>query len=185
MERWRPVKGYEGVFEVSNMGNIRSFTRIVKRSGNRGDLTVKGRLMRTPISKHYGGYKAVCFNYYDDDGKRRVTHKLVHRIVAEAFIPNPENKPEVNHIDGNKLNCCVENLEWVTRKENARHAQDTGLYVQMKGEKHGKHKLTESDVLAIRKLISDGVVMRVIAEQFNVAIGTIANIKHKRNWAWL
>ena len=55
----------------------------------------------------------------------------------------------------------------------------------MKGEKHGKHKLKESDVLAIRKLISDDVVMRVIAEQFNVAIGTIADIKHKRNWAWL
>lgn len=185
MEEWRPVKGYEGSFEVSNMGNIRSITRVVNRGGVRGTLTVKGKMMRTPISKHYGGYKSVCFNQYDADGKRHVRHYLVHRLVAEAFIPNTENKPEVNHIDGNKLNCCVDNLEWVTRKENAQHAQNTGLYVQQYGENHGRHILTENDVREIRKMLADGMYMREVAEKFGVAIGTISCIKRKRNWAWL
>lgn len=185
MEEWRPVKGFEGSFEVSNIGRIRSITRVVPRPGIRGNLTVQGRPMRTPISKHYGGYKSVCFNQYDDKGVRHVRHYLVHRLVAEAFIPNPENKPEVNHKDGNKLNCDVSNLEWVTHKENLKHACNTGLHTPNLGEQHGRHILTETDVLTIRTLLANGVPAVDIAKQYGVSNGTIYDIKHRRNWAWL
>lgn len=77
------------------------------------------------ISTH--GYRVVSLSTLDNRGLPRFEKGPVHRLVAQAFIPNPENKPQVNHIDGNKQNNCVENLEWVTNKENYEHARRTGL----------------------------------------------------------
>lgn len=109
-EIWKDVVGYEGFYKVSNLGNIISCRRNYK----------EGVKYITPFNN--GGYDRVTF-------VTNWKHKnlLVHRIVAEAFIPNPENKPDVNHIDGNKHNNCVNNLEWATRKENVNHAISSGL----------------------------------------------------------
>lgn len=106
-EEWRPVKGYEGFYEVSNKGNVRSLDR------KSGRYVRKGRWLRPFLVPDENGYKHVCLSAY---GVRE--QKAVHRLVAEAFVRNPDNKPQVNHIDENKLNNTADNLEWVTQQEN-------------------------------------------------------------------
>lgn len=107
-EEWRPVKGYEGRYEVSNMGRVKSL------------YASKDIILKQPI--HPDGYARVSFS--KDEA---CSCKLVHRLVANAFIPNPDNKPEVNHIDGNKENNNVDNLEWCTSSYNTKHAYHNGL----------------------------------------------------------
>ena len=104
METWKDIKGFEGIYQISNMGRAKSF----KADPN-------GRILSIKNSK--GDYLNIVLCH----GNKRRSVK-VHRLVAEAFIPNPDNKPEVNHKDGNKQNNRVGNLEWVTRAENHRHA---------------------------------------------------------------
>ena len=107
-EEWKPIKGYEGLYEVSNTGKIKSFQR--------------GKIRILYPRKTPRGYLHVILS------KNKVNKDLrVHRLVASAFIPNPLNKPEVNHIDGNKDNNNVDNLEWATRGENMNHAVKMGL----------------------------------------------------------
>lgn len=104
-EIWKDVPGYEGLYQVSNIGNVRSL------KWNHSNQT---RLL-TPFNN--GGYARIGFRQ-----NGILKNYLVHVLVAKAFIPNPHNKPSVNHIDGNKLNNTVQNLEWVTYSENTRHA---------------------------------------------------------------
>ena len=106
LEIWRDIKNYEGIYEVSNLGRIKS----ISRNG-----TIKENRILKP--NKVMGYSQVGLQKY---GTRK--HKKIHRLVAEAFIPNPENKKEVNHKDGNKANNCVDNLEWVTTSENQLHS---------------------------------------------------------------
>lgn len=108
-EEWRPVVGYEGSYEVSSMGTIRSLDRINSRGS-----WIKGRLMK-PYMNQYG-YMKVKLRI-----KGEQTGYSVHRLVAQAFITNPDDKPQVNHINENKTDNRVSNLEWVTIRENAVH----------------------------------------------------------------
>ncbi|MFA5382237.1 MAG: NUMOD4 motif-containing HNH endonuclease [Candidatus Micrarchaeia archaeon] len=103
-ELWRDIKGFEGAYQISNRGRLKSF-KFIKL----------GRILSNKNGK--GGYLSVVLQC---NGKIRCTR--LHRLVAEAFIPNSKNKDEVNHIDGNKQNNYVENLEWVTKSENVLHA---------------------------------------------------------------
>ncbi len=106
-----------------------------------------------------------------------------HRIVAQTFISNPENKPEVNHIDGNKSNNCTSNLEWVTHSENMRHAYDNGLCQNQKGGNNGNCKLSDDEVKAIRQLYkprSSAYNQKKLAQIFNVSVATIDNIVNNR-----
>lgn len=107
-EEWKPIKGYEGIYEVSNMGRVKSLHRS------------QGRILKQDTKDN--GYIQVSLN---KDGVQSKKH--VHRLVATAFIPNPHNKSEVNHIDGNKENNNADNLEWCTREYNMRHAYRNGL----------------------------------------------------------
>lgn len=111
---WKAVKGYEGLYEVSNRGQVRSLD-IYTPCFNGTMRLRKGRIK--PIYTNNRGYQnvALCHN-----GK--TNRILLHRIVAEAFIPNPDNKAQVNHIDGDVCNNNVENLEWVTDNENKAHS---------------------------------------------------------------
>ena len=108
-EEWKDIKSYRGFYQVSNLGKIKNLKR-------------KEVLLKPYISKQ--GYLNVKLI---DPYFKKGNNYLVHRLVAEAFIPNPENKPQVNHKDGNKLNNSVDNLEWVTSSENNQHAYNTGL----------------------------------------------------------
>lgn len=132
-EQWKPVKGFEGKYIVSSKGNVMSVPRTYTDELGR-DYMVDGITLTKCDDAR--GYDRVKFG---DSGMMRV-----HRLVAEAFIPNPLNLPEVNHKDGNKKNNCVENLEWVTHQGNIVHAVETGLF----GER--AKKATPEIVAAIR-----------------------------------
>ena len=120
----------------------------------------------------------VTINIQDDSDRNRT--KKVHRLVAEAFIPNPENKPEVNHIDTNKQNNNVSNLEWVTSKENKAHAYLNNLYPI--GEDHGNAVLKESTVVTICEMLQAGVRNKDISERLNVHKDVISHIKIGDIW---
>lgn len=109
-EIWRPVKGFEGYYEVSNLGKVRSVERYVKQSNHL--RYVPPRIKKENVSRHGYPFVTLCKN-------RRSRHYLIHRLVAEAFIPNPKNKPYVDHINTNPLDYSIDNLRWVTAKENA------------------------------------------------------------------
>lgn len=103
---------------------------------------------------------------------------FVHRLVAEMYVPNPDNKPQVNHKDGNKLNNSVENLEWVTNKENRNHALKHDLYI--KGENCSWSKLTQEQVDFIRKHPEIKIIE--LAKLFGVDRNTISAVKNGRTW---
>lgn len=105
----------------------------------------------------------------------------MHRLVAMTFIPNPGNKRFVNHKDGNKLNNCADNLEWVTPSENSQHAYMNGL-VNHRGRKNGNSKLTEDDINPIRKRINDGELLKDIAKDYDVHYSSISGIAHDKIW---
>lgn len=108
-EIWKDIKGYEGIYQVSNLGKVKSLTRNSLNNSN-----TKDRLLKQGVTKK--GYASVTLC----KDKVRRTYR-VHRLVAEAFIPNHENKPQVNHIDEDKTNNRDDNLEWMTNKENRNH----------------------------------------------------------------
>ena len=119
-EIWKDIIGYDGFYKVSNIGNIKSLKRNkVLKTCNKSD-----------------GYERVvlCVNYV-------MKTFLVHRLVAIAFIGNPKEKLEVNHIDGIKTNNNTSNLEWCTRTENLQHAWDNGLFIAKRGEEHNVTKV--------------------------------------------
>jgi len=158
-ERMSPIYGFERRYSITSTGYVIS--------------KMKGGLPLSPGIKP-GGYLFVGLH----PGKGgKASYRMVHRLVAEAFIPNPENKPEVNHKDGNKLNNCVSNLEWVTRSENAQHGHDNGLMPQ--GEKHPFAKLTPEQVLEIFQ--SKGSC-RAVGAMYGVNAQTVSNIRNRKTY---
>lgn len=123
-EIWKDIEGYEGLYRVSNLGRVLS----VRFGPKTNSVPIKPapRIMRQ--SRSSSGYLHVQL-YKDGESST----KLVHILVARTFIPNPENKREVNHLDGDKSNNCVDNLEWSTRSENQRHAIKMGLRLASPG----------------------------------------------------
>lgn len=115
-EVWKDVKGYEGLYQVSNLGNVRSLDRHVWNKANNSFSMLKGRNLKQDCKDKL--YKQIGLA---KNGKYKKF--LVHRLVAELFVLNPENKPQVNHIDENKLNNNYLNLEWVTSSENINHGK--------------------------------------------------------------
>ena len=110
---------------------------------------------------------------------------FVHRLVAEYFIDNPFNKEQVNHIDGNKLNNCVDNLEWVTNQENRNHAVKNGLTKNLCGEEAPWSKLTKKNVLEIRKKYNNKNEMfnaKELSKKFNVSINQIMCVAKRKSW---
>lgn len=128
MEIWKDIVGYEGLYEVSSFGNVRSVDRTVFCNGKGGyTRKLKGQMIK--IQKGNNGYLSVVLS---KDGK--IKRYLVHRLVAEAFIPNPEGKETVNHKDEDRYNNCVDNLEWMTKQDNCNY----GTRNIRVGQKQGK-----------------------------------------------
>ena len=119
----------------------------------------------------------VSFSY----GNKSNPHR-VHRLLALCFIPNPSKLPHINHIDGNKTNNDLENLQWVTHEDNMKHAFATGL-VNNSGEKNGQAKLNPDKVREIKQLLAIGVSQQKIANSFSVSRSCIQGIKKQRLWA--
>jgi hypothetical protein len=120
MEEWKDVVGYEGLYQVSNLGRIKSLPRISKttRGAKEFKYLVKGQILTPQKRRH--GYLSV-FLYGKSQEKGSFEQKSVHRLVAEAFIPNPNGFAEVNHIDEDKQNNKAENLEWITHADNTNY----------------------------------------------------------------
>jgi hypothetical protein len=127
MEIYKDIKGFEAIYQISNFGSVRSLDRLV-RSHEDKTRKIKGKLYSPYLGLR--GYRVITLRV----GKT-VKVRYIHRLLAETFIPNPENKPCVNHKNGNKLDNTLSNLEWTTYKENNNHARDIGLW-------RGKHKMS-------------------------------------------
>lgn len=161
-EAWKEVEGYGGAYQVSNKGLVRSTERKVSFIDGR-ERIFKGKVLKSNLNTY--GYPKVVLVY-----NRSEFTINVHRLVALAFIPNPENKPQVNHINGIKTDNRVENLEWSTNSENQRHARKIGLNFS---------RLTESDVLKIRNSTQN---TSWLADKFKVSARTIRIIITRKSW---
>lgn len=175
-EIWKELVGNREIYLISNLGNVKTKGR------NGSHYFIKSHYLK--IYTKENGYQRVILSL-DERGK----YYYVHRLVAELFIPNPDNLPCVNHKDGNKSNNFVDNLEWCTRSENEKHAWRIGLKnkntLGTKGEKHGMHKLTQKQVDYIREVhkpLDSSYGSKALAEQFNVSPQTITNVVHYANW---
>jgi len=158
-EEWRDIKGYEGLYQVSNVGNVRSL-RFINNAVNKEQVKIRKK-----------NYSKIHNRYYIDlvkDGVRK--HITIHRLVAEAFIPNPNNYPVINHIDGNPCNNNVSNLEWCTYSHNSKHAYDMGLVP----------KLIEMNNNAKKRIVRDDGKMYSCAyecaKDMNVSVCSIRDV---------
>lgn len=166
-EKWHDVVGYEGFYQVSYLGRVKSFYQ-------------NGIRILKPVYANNPGYYVVNLT---KNGVSK-TH-YVHILVAKAFIPNPENKSYVNHIDGNKLNNFVENLEWATPHENSQHAWRIGLVESKTGTANKHSKLTPEQVRYIRdnyKPRDKEFGLEALAKKFKVARSTIYFIISHRTY---
>ena len=170
-EEWRSVVGYEGWYEVSNLGRIRN---VKKRQG-----TVVGRMMSPSTNRH--GYSYVCLR---QDNEQKTA--LVHRGVMAAFVGPCPDGLETNHKDGIKGNCQRSNLEYTTSSENQRHAYRLGLKTPWdeRGEKNPYAKLTESKIHNIRRRLKHET-QTAIAKSVGMSRAAIGLIANGKTWGWL
>lgn len=170
-ENWKIVEEFPN-YLISNHGNVKTLKTLEDRATNINS-----------------GYELIILN----DGEKRHS-RLVHRLVAIAFIPNPENKPCVNHLNGIKTDNRLDNLEWVTHKENIDHAIKMGLIDHSK-RKNPHHKLhprdednkitksTKEDVIEMRKMYATGnYILKDIAEKFEISISVVWKIVNRKTW---
>lgn len=172
-EIWKPIPGLPG-FEVSNLGNARSLARDVNRNG-KVFRKITGRVLSKYTNPKHG-YVTVAIKFLGGGRPERL-----HRLVAMAFIPNPQNLPSVDHIDFNKQNNRAENLQWISNEENALKTYRAGRGVFVRGSKHGVSKLKESDVVQIR-LMGATHKRSELAKMFMVSANTIGGILTNRIW---
>lgn len=163
MERWRWVKGYEGVYQVSDQGQVK---RVARSRGAR-----PGRILRQ--RRDTNGYRSICLNARDHSGQYRV-----HRLVAEAFVPGYADGLEVNHINGDKADNRAENLEWVTHSENELHAYRHGLKRPPRWNGKGR-KINLETARAIRR--EPGTAAEV-ARRYGISDTMVRNIRAGINW---
>ena len=170
IKEMKDIKSFEGLYAITRNGKVWSYPN--KKGGSKN-----GKWLRVFI-QHRGYY-----NYYlQHKNKRRII--LAHKLVANAYIPNPLNRKEINHINGNKLDNRVENLEWSTRSENMKHAYKLGLLHKFgKHENHPMAKLNKKQVLQIRESYKSGeYTQRQLAKQFKVNQRLIWSIIHNEIW---
>lgn len=170
-EEWKQIQRYNGIYYVSNLGRIKSIPHVVERKDGTSQK-VGERIIRHHVSKT--GYHQVELRI-----DKKSKYPLVHRLVAEAFLDNPENKPQVNHIDGDKGNNAVDNLEWVTCSENAIHAFAKNLRKVTRA-----YKLTPAQMKYVREhyVYRDPIYnSKVLGTKFGVSGETIMRVIHRED----
>lgn len=173
VEEWRDVVGYEGIYQVSNLGHIKSLDRMVNSSYG-SKMVIKGRMI-SPIDNGKG-YKCVSLC---KDGKIRRTY--IHHIVAQAFIANPDGYSEVNHKDEDKSNNRVDNLEWCTRRYNCNYGNRNDLC--SKTYVHPKRKVMRLETGVIYESMSDAA--RMTGESISAIYGKCkGRIKNNNGAGW-
>lgn len=155
---WRTVIGFPN-YQISDTGLLKNTVRILNPS-----KTTKGYLRTTLVSNGY---------------KKQFS---IHRLVAIHFIPNTNNLPELNHIDGDKTNNKKSNLEWCTARHNQLHAYRTGLKIQYRGSSHGRAKLDEKTVIKIRGQYKNGNTLEGLAAKYGVCKSSIGYIVNNQTW---
>lgn len=168
IEEWRDIPGHL-YYQASNLGQIRSLPRMIRHNEHSKPFLKQGRVL-CPIAKD-NGYRVVCLN-------RSEGHSYIHRLVLQAFCP-AENADhlEVNHIDGNKSNNVLSNLEWCTKAENMQHSYRLGM--NKRGDNHVQMKVTFAEVQQIRALREDKehhYSQRELAEMFHLSRGHVQRI---------
>lgn len=181
-EIWADAFGFEDHYEVSNHGNIRSKAVFIPHDGNwnedLGGYIKHKKLHKVQINRYGYVTKKLC-KY---GGCKRT---LVHRLVARAFIPTDDYKQQINHIDGNKQNNHVSNLEWCSPSFNIKHAWATGLMTNEHtiGSKHHKAKINEADVLVIRDSYKNKVkTKKELAAEYGLSEASVSDVLYKRTW---
>jgi hypothetical protein len=175
MEIFKDIKGYEGSYQISNLGRVKSLSKKVKCK--KGFRITKEKILKLKNTKK--GYLSIQL-------KNKGNFFLIHRLVANAFINNIFNKPQVNHINGIKSDNRLDNLEWATQSENQVHAyknklQIPSLHKRAFGESQGLSKLKEKDVIFILENYKKGMGVK-FSNTFNVSQTTILNIVNKKIW---
>jgi len=170
-EVWAPVVDFEGVYDVSADGQV---MRVKYLNG-----ATPGRILKHNVNRH--GYHLV--RLYRGHGVRTAQWVFVHSLVAAAFLgPRPAGY-QVNHVDGHKSNNAVDNLEYVTPRENIRHAERLGLRPKRRGEEHHAARLTTADVIEIRRIAREARVnQRTIAARFGITESHAHRIIRRRAW---
>lgn len=183
MEIWKDIQGYEKLYQISNLGRVKSLPK--KADMPYGGIRIsKEKILKPYLSGRNYFTVTLCKN------KNKIK-KYNHRLVAETFIPNPKNKPEVNHKDGIKSHYYESNLEWVTSKENNKHALENKLRIPigMKGINHPKCKLTESQVYRIKWIAKychpQKGFWKKLAKSLNINPRTITAITSNVNWKFI
>jgi len=172
-EIWRHVKKYGDIYSISDRGRVRANKRTAPLSRERYvSYATKTRILK-PYPRNRG-YLAITLSY-----KRAIKTFSIHRLVAQAFINNPENKPCVNHINGLKTDNSLKNLEWCTYSENSKHAFKLKLNVGAQGEAAASAKLNNKKVIYIRQ--SDKSLTQ-LSDIFNVSVSAIRRAKNKKTW---
>jgi len=166
-EIWRDIQGYEKYYQVSNLGRVKS----LQRKG-----VTKEYILKPLITK--AGYHRVALLK-----NNKPKFFTIHRLLMLAFVPNLQNKDQINHIDGDKSNNVPDNLEWCNCLENRRHATEV-LLVHC-GENCKTSKLKEDQVLQIYNYAKEGVPGNYIARKFNVDLCTISSIRNSKSWKYL
>jgi len=175
-EIWKDVKGFEGKYQVSSIGRVRSLDRITTDHLGRSYFT-KGRIMKLILIKGY---------HYVGLSERVTKNFQVHRLVAFAFLGIDQSRTTVNHINGIKNDNRVENLEWANYSEQIIHCVKTGLRPKSVGEKSNLAKLSQETIYKIRKEYKTGFfTMKELALRHGTSMGNISNIVHCYTWKFL
>lgn len=174
-ERWVDIKGYEGVFQISDFGRFKSLSRN-KVCSKGGLYPISEKILTQKVT--YRGYLTVGLRYL---GARKWVSG--HRMVAIHFLDNPESKKTVNHKDFNKTNNFYQNLEWTTHKENLHHAKINGR--GLSGENNGRSKLNEIKIKDIRNKYKKGVSIKNLCSEYNLSKSAIHKAATNRSWTHL
>ena len=177
-EIWKDIADYEGLYQVSNLGRVKSLPWAQKHQTGTY-FTKRTRFIKISIGTGFNGYSCVALT------KNSIQKGyFMHRVIAKAFIPNPENKPMINHINGVKTDNRIENLEWVTRSENTIHAFATGLNKPKFGVDNFNTKLSEEQVHEIRLRYSLGESTYKIfnSDDYKISYTNVKDIVARRIW---